>query len=207
MPFIIHIFSQETAHKRLLLAAAALPVLHVPLPAFFLVMPHLIALLELPLRSAPASGHSSATAHRKRRPQRLQRRLDINCARSLSPSSPDGVSLGAGVTAQRSGEEPSLAAAGAVPSDFERDFSAAGDCSGDHSADRSADQWVPACSFSDASAAAYEMYSEEGVCLEWAELARHAEAWVSVLDITGERLGPGLAAESLFPTVLSALKG
>lgn len=39
------VFRQETPHKRLLLAAATLPVLQVPLPAFFLVMPHIVALL------------------------------------------------------------------------------------------------------------------------------------------------------------------
>ncbi|CAM9221484.1 unnamed protein product, partial [Scytosiphon promiscuus] len=39
-----------------------------------------------------------------------------------------------------------------------------------------------------------------------AEAAKHAEAWVSVLDASAARLGPGLAAEALLPTVLPALE-
>ncbi|CAM9811589.1 unnamed protein product, partial [Sphacelaria rigidula] len=43
--FLAALHQEETPHKRLLLAAATLPVLQVPLPAFFLVMPHIVALL------------------------------------------------------------------------------------------------------------------------------------------------------------------
>lgn len=45
---------QDTVHKRLILAAATLPVLQVPLHAFYLLVPHLTTLLEVALTAEPS---------------------------------------------------------------------------------------------------------------------------------------------------------
>lgn len=39
-----------------------------------------------------------------------------------------------------------------------------------------------------------------------AEAVKHVEAWVSVLDVSAARLGPGLTAEVILPTVLPVLE-
>ncbi|CAN0007543.1 unnamed protein product, partial [Ectocarpus sp. 12 AP-2014] len=48
--FLAAVHQEETPHKRLVLAAATLPVLQVPIHAFSLAVPHLVSLLgDIPL--------------------------------------------------------------------------------------------------------------------------------------------------------------
>lgn len=169
--------SQETARKRIILAAAALPVLQVPLHAFSLVVPHLVPLLEgLPFadptrsRAGADTGRrgkiDSASEERDRARAALRRRSQEECGpyRKLTVS---GVLSTATTVPSMACPESESVVTGSITND----------------------------SVADLDTAALE-----------GESAKHLHAWVAVVDMCTARLGPSLASEVLLPVVLRTLE-
>lgn len=194
---------QETAQKRLVLAAAALPVLQVPLHAFSLVVPYLVAMLEA---FSPKAIQAKQPDVRKKRnntdiskggataavnassPLLRQERGSANTRREGRrqwPDEPEDPTASTGLFApvepappiDQGESQPSRQVAAAVAPAGSRPT-------------------VP----EDAQASAQAEPPEPD------EAATHAAAWVSVFDLSAARLGPSLAAEVLLPSVLATLE-
>lgn len=183
----VQLAPQVTVQKRLVLAAATLPVLQVPLHAFSLVVPHLVALLES-LSPTPEEGG------RRRKGPRLQARTAAATAgtgrAALRQERGDASSrqiVGAG---QRHDRLDGQTTPPPEPPDGENQRpEPAGAGAGEAGVGGQPEQ-------SEASA---EEEKEEAKSLE--------TAWVSVFDLSATRLGPSLAIEVLFPSVLGVLQG
>ena len=196
------LLAQETGQKRLVLAAAALPVLQVPLHAFSLVVPYLVALLkafssqakEIGKSNSVEAGEGYATASEVNNDALLrQERRGVKTRREARRQLPDRTEAPTSSTdlstpaapppATEQGESQPLgtmAAAATAAATTESRPTAAEDA---------------------------EAWEKEASETEALEAAKHAAAWVSVFDLCAARLGPSLAAEVLLPPVLATLEG
>lgn len=189
--------AQETAQKRLVLAAAALPVLQVPLHAFSLVVPYLVALLEAFSPKAKEfgmrkqrntsndteerEGRATATKADKNGALLRQERGGVETRREGGRQRPDQIEAPTNSTGLPTPVVP-------PPSTEQGDSQ-------------------PPRLMAAAVAVTVENRPTAAVDAEALEAAKHAAAWVSVFDLCAARLGPSLATEVLLPSVLATLEG
>lgn len=171
---------QETDQERLLLAAAALPVLDLPIHGFSLLLPHLLALLE------PSSWAESTAGSRHRKSGRRRRTPQGRNAPNAStqPDSDQGRRC-----------RPELGDDTAAPASCSKNIgpvSAVGQ---------------PLDSVGNASPAAQDAYPEVTEAEATETTAKIARAWIAVVGLSAARLGPTLALETLLPRVISSLEG
>ena len=197
--------AQETAQKRLVLAAAALPVLQVPLHAFSLVVPYLVALLEA------FSPKAEEIDMRTTRETSVRTEAGEACATSTADGSNALFRQGrGGACPQRKGrrrrpyilETPTTSTGLSAPTDTPPSIEEVRGQPSRLVAAEAAVENRPTV-LEDAEASAQAETSET----EASEAAKHAAAWVSVFDLCAARLGPSLAAEVLLSSVLMTLEG
>lgn len=179
--------TQVTVQKRLVLAAAALPVLQVPLHAFSLVVPHLVALLE---SFSPCAGEGDRG-----------RRRDADgkspaVGREQAPPASAGVSCEA--LEQEIGDANSMQQVGTgQPHDR-------------LGANTTSLPKLPNGENQQPGLAEVAVEAGEGRQPDQSEASAEARsldtAWVSVFDLSAARLGPSLAIEVLLPSVLGVLE-
>lgn len=197
--------AQETAQKRLVLAAAALPVLQVPLHAFSLVVPYLVALLE------PFSPKTEEADMPKKRNTSNSTGAGKGCATATVDAS-DALlrQERGGISPQREGKRP-------PPEGLQNPSASTGLSApmeprppteeGENRSPRlvAADATLETRqSITQGAEASVQAETSETEALE---AAKHAAAWVSVFDLCAARLGPSLAAEVLLPSVVATLEG
>lgn len=203
---------QETAQKRLALAAAALPVLQVPLHAFSLVVPYLVALLEAFSPEAKEAGTRKSTS-----PNNNTTEAGRGCAASGATVDPSGALLRqerGGVNAtrregrrQRQDRLGALTGSTGLSAPVEPPTSMAqGESQPPRLAAAAAVTMETRATEPEDAEASAQVEAEVAPEMEALEAAKHAAVWVSVFDLCAARLGPSLAAEVLLPSVLATLE-